>query len=36
MHWLDEIDGEAYACRETCEKLAALLKELKRPRWVGW
>ena len=33
LHWLDEIDGEAYACRETCEKLAALLKELK-PRAV--
>ena len=30
---LDEIDGEAYACRETCERLAALLKELK-PRAV--
>ena len=24
LHWLDEIDGEAYACRETCERLAAL------------
>ena len=33
LHWLDEIDGEAYACRETCERLAALLKEL-RPRAV--
>ena len=33
LHWLDEIDGEAYACRETCERLAALLKELK-PRAV--
>ena len=33
VHWLDEIDGEAYACRETCERLAELLKELK-PRAV--
>ena len=33
LHWLDEIDGEAYACRETCERLAALLRELK-PRAV--
>ena len=29
LHWL----GEAYACRETCERLAAILKELK-PRAV--
>ena len=33
LHWLDEIDGEAYACRETCEKLAGVLKELN-PRAV--
>ena len=33
LHWLDEIDGEAYACRETCEKLAGILKDLK-PRAV--
>ena len=33
LHWLDEIDGEAYACRETCERLAALMKELN-PRAV--
>lgn len=33
LHWLDEVDGEAYACRETCEKLAAIMKELK-PRAV--
>jgi LmbE family N-acetylglucosaminyl deacetylase len=26
-HWLDEIYGEAYACREACEYLAALAKE---------
>ncbi len=32
-HWLDEIDGEAYACRETCERLAALLADLQ-PRAV--
>lgn len=28
LHWLDEVDGEAYACRETCHKLAELLKEI--------
>ena len=33
LHWLDEIDGEACACRETCEKLAAIMKEVK-PRAV--
>jgi LmbE family N-acetylglucosaminyl deacetylase len=33
LHWLDEIDGEAYACRETCRKLADIIKELK-PRAV--
>lgn len=33
LHWLDEIDGEAYACRETCELLASILKELN-PRAV--
>ena len=33
LHWLDEVDGEAYACRETCERLAAILAELK-PRAV--
>ena len=33
LHWLDEVDGEAYARPETCEKLAAILKELK-PRAV--
>lgn len=33
LHWLDEIDGEAYACRETCERLAEILKELN-PRAV--
>ena len=33
LHWLDEVDGEAYACRETCEKLAGILKDLK-PRAV--
>jgi LmbE family N-acetylglucosaminyl deacetylase len=32
-HWLDEIDGEAYACRETCRRLAALLSDI-RPRAV--
>ena len=33
LHWLDEVDGEAYASRETCERLAKLLLELK-PRAV--
>ena len=33
LHWLDEVDGEAFASRETCERLAKLLKELK-PRAV--
>lgn len=33
LHWLDEIDGEATAGRETCERLAALLKEIH-PRAV--
>lgn len=33
LHWLEEIDGEAYACRETCEKLAEIIKSLA-PRAV--
>ena len=33
LHWLDEVDGEAYARPETCWKLAGLLRELK-PRVV--
>lgn len=33
LHWLDEIDGEAYANRQTCRKLADLIRELK-PRAV--
>ena len=33
LHWLDEVDGEAYACRETCAKFAAVLKEI-RPRAI--
>lgn len=33
LHWLDEVDGEAYASRESCERLAAILKKL-RPRAV--
>ena len=33
LHWLDEIDGEAYACRETCRRLADIIRELK-PRAV--
>ena len=28
LHWLDEVDGEAYACRETCRRLAGLLKAI--------
>ena len=33
LHWLDEVDGEAYATRETCANFAAILKELQ-PRAV--
>ncbi|MCQ2389983.1 MAG: PIG-L family deacetylase [Kiritimatiellae bacterium] len=33
LHWLDEIDGDSFASRETCNKLAELLKTLK-PRAV--
>jgi len=33
LYWLDEIDGEAYANKESCERLAALLKEIQ-PRAV--
>jgi LmbE family N-acetylglucosaminyl deacetylase len=33
LHWLDEIDGEAYAGRETCHRLAAIMKDVK-PRAV--
>ena len=33
LHWLDEIDGEAYACRETCHRLADVIKSLN-PRAV--
>ena len=33
LHWLDEIDGEAYATKESCERLASLLKEIQ-PRAV--
>ena len=35
LHWLDEIDGEAYANRETCEKLAAIFRELKPRALIG-
>jgi len=33
LHWLDEVDGEAYACRETVARIAGLLSGLK-PRAV--
>lgn len=33
LHWLDEIDGEAMAGRDTCTRLADLLKRI-RPRAV--
>ena len=33
LHWLDEIDGDAYATRETCARFAELLKEIK-PRAI--
>ena len=32
-HWFDEVDGDCYANREVCRKVADLLKELK-PRAV--
>ena len=33
LHWIDEIDGESYACREACDRMAAILREVK-PRAV--
>ena len=33
LHWIDEVDGEAFACREACERMAAVLREVK-PRAV--
>ena len=33
LHWMDEIDGEAMAGRETCERLAKLFKQIQ-PRAV--
>ena len=33
LHWLDEVDGEAYASRETCHRLAEILKDVN-PRAV--
>lgn len=33
LHWFDEIDGEAYASRETCEKMAEAFRRLK-PRAI--
>ena len=33
LHWLDEVDGHAYAGKDSTERLAALLKELK-PRAI--
>ena len=33
LHWLDEVDGESYAGRETCRKLAKLIADI-RPRAV--
>ena len=33
LHWIDEVDGDAYACREACTKFAELLKNI-RPRAV--
>lgn len=35
LHWLEEIDGEAYACRETCMKLADIFKEISPRALVG-
>ena len=39
MQWrnrLDEIDGEAYACRETCERLAARGGEISQMFTYTW
>ena len=33
LHWIDEIDGEAFACRSACERMANLFAEIK-PRAV--
>lgn len=33
LHWCDEIDGEAFAGREACERLAGLFRQL-RPRAI--
>lgn len=33
LHWFDEIDGEAFAGRETCERMAAEFRKLK-PRAI--
>ena len=33
LHWLDEVDGSAYASSNACDRLAALIRELK-PRAV--
>ena len=33
LHWFDEIDGEAFAGRETCERMAAEFRRLK-PRAI--
>ena len=37
IHWCNEIDGEAFASRETCERLAVLFREIKpRALIVHW
>ena len=37
LHWLDEIDREAYTCRETCERLTGVLKSLQpRALFTHW
>lgn len=33
LHWIDEVDGEAYACRRACELMAKILAEVK-PRAI--
>ena len=33
LHWCSQVDGEAFACREACEEIAAVFRELK-PRAI--
>lgn len=35
LHWLDEVDGDSYAHRDVCRRVAAFLKELKPRAIIG-